>query len=47
MTSIASMTEPFRDEGLAKALSRRIHEVFKELGLGRIIIMHVCGTRGL
>lgn|GEM_PF-1858764 len=43
--SMAEVVEPFRDERIARALSRRIHELFKELSLERLIIMHVCGTR--
>lgn len=43
---MSAVTEPFRDEKVAKALSKRLHELFKELALERLIIMHVCGTRG-
>jgi hydrogenase maturation factor len=43
---MVQVVEPFRDEKLARALSKRISELFKELSLERLIIMHVCGTRG-
>jgi len=42
---MAEVVEPFRDEKIAGVLSRRIHELFEELSLERLIIMHVCGTR--
>lgn len=42
---MTSITEPFRDGTIAKALSRRIHDLFNELKLDKLIIMHVCGTR--
>ncbi len=44
--SMAELAEPFRDERIARALSRKIRELFEELSLERLIIMHVCGTRG-
>ena len=43
---MADIVEPFRDESIARALSKKIRVVFKELSLERLIIMHVCGTRG-
>jgi len=43
---MAEMIEPFRDGGIASALSKKIHTLFKELSLEHLIIMHVCGTRG-
>ncbi|MEM0082980.1 MAG: hypothetical protein QXZ45_00250 [Candidatus Nezhaarchaeales archaeon] len=42
---MAEMIEPFRDRELASVLSKKIHMLFKELSLERLIIMHVCGTR--
>jgi len=43
---MTEVVEPFRDEKIARALSKKIHGLFKELSMERLIIMHVCGTRG-